>query len=99
MFVDTSRMACSAPKFPCSGRSRTVAILSGNSTPGCWGPMITPPIRGGHELCQPVAVPDPDLHDEHSGVGRPARFRSYFRTPPLVKPSDESGIPSSPAAY
>src|SRR5262245_39126957 len=27
-----------------------------NSTPGCWGPMITPSIRGGHEVNQPVAV-------------------------------------------
>jgi acetamidase/formamidase len=27
-----------------------------NTTPGCWGPMITPAIRGGHEVAQPVAV-------------------------------------------
>src|SRR6266496_4458115 len=27
-----------------------------NSTPGCWGPMITPSIRGGHEVSTPVAV-------------------------------------------
>src|SRR5688572_1317149 len=27
-----------------------------NTTPGCWGPMITPSIRGGHEVAQPVAV-------------------------------------------
>src|SRR3954452_9883480 len=27
-----------------------------NSTPGCGGPMITPSIRGGHEVCTPVAV-------------------------------------------
>ncbi len=27
-----------------------------NSAPGCWGPMITPAIRGGHEVCSPVAV-------------------------------------------
>src|SRR5215213_10072323 len=27
-----------------------------NSTPGCWGPMITPSIRGGQEVCRPVAV-------------------------------------------
>ena len=27
-----------------------------NSTPGCWGPMIAPAIRGGHEVAQPVAV-------------------------------------------
>lgn len=26
------------------------------TTPGCWGPMITPTIRGGHEVNVPVAV-------------------------------------------
>src|SRR5258708_21236540 len=24
--------------------------------PGCWGPMITPEFRGGHEVTRPVAV-------------------------------------------
>ncbi len=24
--------------------------------PGCWGPMITPDFRGGHEVTRPVAV-------------------------------------------
>lgn len=32
------------------GRIRTVA------PPGCWGPMITPSFRGGHEVSWPVAV-------------------------------------------
>lgn len=27
-----------------------------NTTPGCWGPMITPCIRGGHEVTKPVYV-------------------------------------------
>ncbi|WP_197073439.1 acetamidase/formamidase family protein [Clostridium polynesiense] len=27
-----------------------------NTAPGCWGPMITPEIRGGHEVCQPIYV-------------------------------------------
>lgn len=27
-----------------------------NTAPGCWGPMITPAIRGGHEVCRPIAV-------------------------------------------
>jgi formamidase len=27
-----------------------------NSTPGCWGPMITPSIRSGHEVTLPVTV-------------------------------------------
>src|ERR1700674_45432 len=26
------------------------------TAPGCWGPMITPTIRGGHEVCTPVAI-------------------------------------------
>ncbi|MEM3713446.1 MAG: acetamidase/formamidase family protein [Nitrososphaeria archaeon] len=27
-----------------------------DTTPGCWGPMITPNLRGGHEVNVPVAV-------------------------------------------
>ena len=27
-----------------------------HTAPGCWGPMITPCIRGGHEVTQPVYV-------------------------------------------
>lgn len=27
-----------------------------NTAPGCWGPMITPCIRGGHEVTEPVYV-------------------------------------------
>lgn len=27
-----------------------------NTVPGCWGPMITPRLRGGHEVTRPVAV-------------------------------------------
>src|SRR4051812_29578990 len=34
-----------------------------NSTPGCWGPMITPAIRGGHEVCTPVAVAGAEVGD------------------------------------
>lgn len=28
--------------------------IVGNTAPGCWGPMITPKIRGGHEVTRPV---------------------------------------------
>ncbi|NBJ68206.1 MULTISPECIES: acetamidase/formamidase family protein [Clostridia] len=27
-----------------------------NTTPGCWGPMITPALKGGHEVTKPVYV-------------------------------------------
>jgi len=31
--------------------------------PGCWGPMITPHFRGGHEVTQPVAVEGAEIGD------------------------------------
>lgn len=31
-------------------------IIIANTAPGCWGPMLTPRLRGGHEVTQPVAV-------------------------------------------
>lgn len=31
--------------------------------PGCWGPMITPAIRGGHEVTWPVAVAGAEVGD------------------------------------
>jgi len=33
------------------------------TTPGCWGPMITPTIRGGHEVNLPIAVEKADVGD------------------------------------
>lgn len=34
-----------------------------NTAPGCWGPMITPAIRGGHEVTKPVYVEDAKIGD------------------------------------
>lgn len=34
-----------------------------NTAPGCWGPMITPCLRGGHEVTQPVYVEGADVGD------------------------------------
>jgi acetamidase/formamidase len=34
-----------------------------NTSPGCWGPMITPSIRGGHEVTRPVAVAGAEVGD------------------------------------
>jgi len=27
-----------------------------NTAPGCWGPMLTPKLKGGHEVTKPVYV-------------------------------------------
>lgn len=33
------------------------------TAPGCWGPMITPELRGGHEVTQPLAVSGAEVGD------------------------------------
>ncbi len=33
------------------------------TAPGCWGPMITPSFRGGHEVTQPIAVAGAEVGD------------------------------------
>ncbi|WP_100010197.1 acetamidase/formamidase family protein [Lentibacillus sediminis] len=34
-----------------------------NTTPGCWGPMITPALKGGHEVTKPVFVEGAEVGD------------------------------------
>lgn len=34
-----------------------------NTAPGCWGPMITPCLRGGHEVTMPVYVEGAEVGD------------------------------------
>jgi len=36
------------------------------TAPGCWGPMITPTIRGGHEVNMPVMIEDAEKSDSIS---------------------------------
>ncbi|WP_276120092.1 acetamidase/formamidase family protein [Pararhizobium qamdonense] len=38
-------------------------IIVASTAPGCWGPMITPAIRGGHEVTKPVAVDGAEVGD------------------------------------
>lgn len=44
------------PDVPMLGPVANGGQVVAKTTPGCWGPMITPAIRGGHEVTQPVAV-------------------------------------------
>src|SRR5262249_59717251 len=36
-----------------------------DTTPGCWGPMITPAIPGGHEVTPPVLGDCGEVRDSH----------------------------------
>ena len=45
------------------GPVRDGGHIVANTAPGCWGPMITPAIRGGHEVTLPVEVEGAEVGD------------------------------------
>ena len=56
VFVDTFTNGLLGPDVEMLGPVEDGGHVVVNTTPGCWGPMITPSLRGGHEVAQPVAV-------------------------------------------
>ncbi len=44
------------PAAPMLGPVENGGTIIANTAPGCWGPMITPRLRGGHEVTTPVFV-------------------------------------------
>jgi acetamidase/formamidase len=63
VFVDTFTDGTLGPDVEMTGPVADGGHIVWNSTPGCWGPMITPAIRGGHEVCTPVAVDGAEVGD------------------------------------
>lgn len=53
------------------------------TTPGCWGPMITPTLRGGHEVNTPVAI-------ENAEVGDAVAI--YFNNIKILSDATSSGV-------
>src|SRR5215218_5007287 len=51
------------PERPMLGPVADGGVIVANTAPGCWGPMITPEIRGGHEVTRPVAVEGAEIGD------------------------------------
>ena len=56
VLVDTFTDGLLGPDVPMLGPVRRRRPHRLEPDAGCWGPMITPSIRGGHEVCRPVAV-------------------------------------------
>jgi formamidase len=63
VFVDTFTDGLLGPDVRMLGPVADGGHIVWNSTPGCWGPMITPSIRGGHEVSTPVAVDGAEVGD------------------------------------
>lgn len=51
------------PERPMLGPIRDGGHIVANTAPGCWGPMLTPELRGGHEVTVPVAVAGAEVGD------------------------------------
>lgn len=63
VYVDTFTNGVLDPAQPMLGPVQDGGHIVANTTPGCWGPMITPKLRGGHEVTQPVYVSGADVGD------------------------------------
>ncbi len=54
--VNTFTGGLIGPSIPMLGPVEDGGTIIAETAPGCWGPMITPSFRGGHEVTTPVAV-------------------------------------------
>ncbi|MBI1299168.1 acetamidase [bacterium] len=63
VFVDQFTDGMLDPNQPMLGPVRDGGHIVANTAPGCWGPMITPDLRGGHEVTRPVAVAGAEVGD------------------------------------
>jgi formamidase len=63
VFVDQFTDGLLDPARPMLGPVKDGGHIVANTAPGCWGPMITPSIRGGHEVTQPIAVAGAEVGD------------------------------------
>src|SRR5690625_797164 len=72
-------------------------FIVANTAPGCWGPMITPKLKGGHEVTRPVFVEGAEVGDAiaihiknievtsmASGSGNDQPVEGHFNGDPFV---------------
>src|SRR3954449_3751763 len=63
VYVDRFCDGIIGPSAEVLGTVRDGGFIVANTAPGCWGPMITPAIKGGHEVTLPVNVEGAEMGD------------------------------------
>src|SRR3954447_24856948 len=63
VYVDRFCDGIIGPSAEVLGTVRDGGHIVANTAPGCWGPMITPAIQGGHEVTLPVNVQGAEVGD------------------------------------
>ncbi|MGI2293552.1 acetamidase/formamidase family protein [Paenibacillus sp. GXUN7292] len=63
LFVNTFIDGILDPEKDMLGPVKDGGHIIANTAPGCWGPMITPCIKGGHEVTKPIYVEGAEIGD------------------------------------
>ena len=63
LFVNEFTDGVIGPESEFLGPLRDGGIIIANTAPGCWGPMLTPAIKGAHEVTKPVYIEGADVGD------------------------------------
>jgi formamidase len=63
LFVNEFTDGVLNPHATMLGPLKDGGTIIANTAPGCWGPMITPAIRGGHEVTKPVYIEGAEVGD------------------------------------
>ncbi|MFC7154850.1 acetamidase/formamidase family protein [Halomarina halobia] len=61
--VDEFTLGLVGPDQEWAGTVADGGTVRTHTPPGCWGPMITPSFRGGHEVTRPIAVEGAEVGD------------------------------------
>lgn len=63
LVVDSFTNSVLDPAADMLGPLENGGTIIANTAPGCWGPMITPRLRGGHEVTTPVFIEGAEIGD------------------------------------
>lgn len=61
--VDQYTLGLVGPDQEWAGTVADGGVIRTHTPPACWGPMITPDFRGGHEVTRPIAVENAEVGD------------------------------------
>ncbi|MFC4247962.1 acetamidase/formamidase family protein [Natribaculum luteum] len=63
LFVDQYTLGLVGPDQEWAGTVADGGTIETYTPPACWGPMITPKFRGGHEVTRPIRVENAEVGD------------------------------------
>jgi len=63
VFVDQFTNGVLDPRLEYEYAVKDGGHIVANTAPGCWGPMLTPELKGGHEVTKPVYVENAEVGD------------------------------------